>query len=247
MLSNLRLCACASRLANGVLSAGAAAPNSCALTGVAPLQHLEHLGSIAEVFVGQPAAASLPVQAQQFVSFSAAARQPSREELDLQYRSGVNELWPLTRQQRKLASKVRTALEDALMHDTAFRETLVGVYGFTVQEVRMSPDNMKAFVLWRAYPNCEAAARIELNRRLKVLRAAAAARLQLRHMPRLEMRHDTLTDEQARLEAAMDQIRQERAADAEHGSAEEFAADEEEEGFFDNEAQMKEESGVGRR
>ncbi len=32
-------------------------------------------------------------------------------------------------------------------------------------QVRMSPDNMKAFVLWRAYPDCEAAARVELNRK----------------------------------------------------------------------------------
>ena len=29
----------------------------------------------------------------------------------------------------------------------------------------MSPDNMKAFVLWRAFPQSEAAARVELNRR----------------------------------------------------------------------------------
>lgn len=45
----------------------------------------------------------------------------------------------------------------------------------------------------------------------------------------------------------MDQIRQERAADADYGSAEEFAADEEEEGFFDDEADVKEEGDAEKR
>ena len=35
-----------------------------------------------------------------------------------------------------MSAKVQRALEDVLLHDAALREKLVGVYGFTVQEVR---------------------------------------------------------------------------------------------------------------
>ena len=40
-------------------------------------------------------------------------------------------------QWRAVAAKVQAALEQALLHDTVLRETLVQVHGFTVQEVRL--------------------------------------------------------------------------------------------------------------
>ena len=70
----------------GCIPGASAAPNFCALTGDSPLS----------AFVGPPfehawtsgplAGLSTLLQAQQFGSSSASARQPSREELDLVYR-----------------------------------------------------------------------------------------------------------------------------------------------------------------
>ena len=40
-------------------------------------------------------------------------------------------------QWRAVAAKVQAALEQALLHDTVLRETLVQVHGFTVQEVTL--------------------------------------------------------------------------------------------------------------
>lgn len=116
------------QFAGGIPCARGAMPNFCALTGSAPLLQYGSSPFEAAWASGAVAGATAPAQTQHFLSFSAAARQPSREEIDLHYRcsrlcatvdivalalvsrstsfilscrAGVNELWPMTRQQRR--------------------------------------------------------------------------------------------------------------------------------------------------
>ena len=49
------------------------------------------------------------------------------------------------------AARLQNALARALLEQDELRETLVSRLGFCVKSVRMSPDNLKAFILWDSY------------------------------------------------------------------------------------------------
>ncbi|KAK9828820.1 hypothetical protein WJX72_002265 [[Myrmecia] bisecta] len=132
-----------------------------------------------------------------------------RQPPDLQYRSPTEKVWPPSRYQLKFASRMRNALEVALMRP-AFYDSLVKRFGFTVHEVRMAPDNLKAYILWDAFPDMEAQAGFEIRRRASKLRTEVAGVLKARHVPRLEFRHDIPSDEQAALERIMAKLDREQ-------------------------------------
>ncbi|KAL4436945.1 hypothetical protein ABPG75_004084 [Micractinium tetrahymenae] len=127
-----------------------------------------------------------------------------------------------------VASKVHRALETALMHNDHLRDTLVHRLGFAVKDVRMSPDNLKAFILWDSITGQPGRLRSELNAQGPRLRAAVAAALRARNAPQLVFRHDGLTPQQQEVEevfqlldavAAEEALASAAAAAAEHEEA----------------------------
>lgn len=74
-----------------------------------------------------------------------------------------------------VASRVSSALSSALLQDSAAHESLVRQLGLSLKGVRMSPDNLKAFVLWDTYTGQVDAAAKELSRRCVVRRPCSGA------------------------------------------------------------------------
>lgn len=131
------------------------------------------------------------------------------------YRLATQQIWDQTRQQKRFASKIEYALNTELLKRNTLREFFVGECGFQIVDVRLSRDNMKAFILWSAFPAHMETAQIGLTRHLKQLRAAVAQRIQTRAVPRLEFRQNRVTAEQAKLENLLDSLKMEREQEAE--------------------------------
>ena len=64
-----------------------------------------------------------------------------------------------------VAARLQNAVMQALMEQDRLREELVDNLGLCIKGVRMSPDNLKAFILWDSYSNQGAALEKELGRR----------------------------------------------------------------------------------
>lgn len=128
--------------------------------------------------------------------------------LDVNYRSPTERIWPASPRQQKVASRVIRALESALC-ETPFLETMVKQYGFCVEEVRMSPDMLTAFVLWSAHPEYELSTQKELQQRMSKLRVAMGRALKAKHVPRLEFRLNQLTASQEAVEHELKRLRPE--------------------------------------
>ncbi|CAL8468697.1 g8237 [Coccomyxa elongata] len=133
-----------------------------------------------------------------------------RVPVDLDYKSPTERVWPASRHQQKFAGRVRDALQTVMMFtdSNAFKD-LTGRYGFTVVEVRMSPDNSTAYILWDAFPECHEDAERELNQRTSRLRRSLAQALKSRHVPRLEFRRDAPSSEELAVEQALQRLQTE--------------------------------------
>lgn len=133
--------------------------------------------------------------------------------IDKHYRSVAEVVWPTSKRQGRFASRMTSALSRVLSEEDVFRERLVRQLGFCVKEVRMSPDNMKAFILWDSYLDRHAAVQQELNKRGGRLRSAVATVLGARNVPQLEFRHDSLSPQQQTLEGIFRELDEEREAE----------------------------------
>ncbi|KAL6767266.1 hypothetical protein ACKKBG_A39285 [Auxenochlorella protothecoides x Auxenochlorella symbiontica] len=123
---------------------------------------------------------------------------------DVLHRSATEIVWPASSRQEKFAAKVHRVLGNVLMHDAVLRQSLVERYGFAVEEVRTSPDNLKAFLLWDSYSGHEREAATELARRKGRLRSAVAGGLGVRNAPLLVFRKSGMSSEEARLESVLE-------------------------------------------
>ncbi|CAL5221525.1 g3733 [Coccomyxa viridis] len=127
------------------------------------------------------------------------------------YRASSEKLWPTSRNQKKYGARVRDALHTVMMDSGgAAYARLVWQLGFTIVEVRMSPDNMTAFVLWDAHDDSLFSAEREIGYRLSQLRRDIGRLLGMRHTPRLEFRLDRLSQEQQDVEDAFERLRADR-------------------------------------
>ncbi|KAL4430570.1 hypothetical protein ABPG77_005810 [Micractinium sp. CCAP 211/92] len=118
-----------------------------------------------------------------------------------------------------VAAKVQRALETALLRNDHLRDALVQRLGFAVKDVRMSPDNLKAFILWDSIIGQPDRLRSELNAQGPRLRAAVASALRARNAPQLVFRHDGLTPQQQEVEELLARLDAEAAAEAEAAAA----------------------------
>lgn len=101
------------------------------------------------------------------------------------------------------------ALTAVLSQDSFFRDELITEVGFSVKEVRVSPDHAKAFVLWDSYNGQAKAAAKRLRQTTPRLRAAIAKAMGTRNVPRLEFRLDRVSDDDAELERIFARLEQE--------------------------------------
>eukprot|EP00873_Tetraselmis_striata_P015763 jgi/Tetstr1/436027/TSEL_024906.t1 len=104
-------------------------------------------------------------------------------------------VWPTSPRQAKFGSRLRQTLEVVISTDSTLAN-LSRNTGFGIEEVRMSPDLQKAFILWDAFPRQMDAAERGLNRNMNRMRAMASKRLGAKFMPWLEFRRNELTGEQ---------------------------------------------------
>lgn len=124
-----------------------------------------------------------------------------------------------------VASRVHAALSRALLKDAALHDSLVKQLGLSVSDVRVSPDCLKAFILYESFTGQTQPLQRELQRSVGRLRMALGRELGARHVPRLEFRLDRLSREQAALEQAFAAMERERAdAEAQVAAAREKAA-----------------------
>lgn len=97
-----------------------------------------------------------------------------------------------------------------LSQDPALRDALVDQVGFTVKEVRVSPDHAKAFILWDSYNGQVAGAERALRKCHSRLRSLIAKAMAARSVPTLQFRRDGKTAEENELMRIFDQIEEER-------------------------------------
>lgn len=81
-------------------------------------------------------------------------------------------------------------------------------YGVCIEEVRMSPDMLTAYVLWSAHPDCEGEAQYELQSRLPKIRASVGKALKARHVPKLEFRRNQLSEAQAAVDRVLNRLKE---------------------------------------
>lgn len=109
-----------------------------------------------------------------------------------------------------VASRLQRSLATTLLEDTTLRDILVENLGFSIKEVRMAPDNAKAFILWDSYNGQAAKTERELKACLPYLKSEVAKRLGARNMPRLEFRLDKMSAEESEIEEILDRLALER-------------------------------------
>ncbi|KAK9851139.1 hypothetical protein WJX84_003398 [Apatococcus fuscideae] len=129
--------------------------------------------------------------------------------LDTDHRSPTDVIWPASRHQQRVASRVQTALSLAFM-DSARRDLFMNKLGLCILQVRMSPDHMTAYVLWEAHEAEIETTRRALSRSIRDIRGAMARHLHAKRVPRLEFRFNTLTDAQEEVETEMERLELER-------------------------------------
>ncbi|KAK9815035.1 hypothetical protein WJX73_005628 [Symbiochloris irregularis] len=128
------------------------------------------------------------------------------EPVDVKYRSATERVWPAEKHQRKFGAKVQRALASLLSsrRDNSL-QTLVNM-GFTVEEVRMSPDNLIAYILWSCLPGQEEQAERTLRHSAGRMRGSLAHAMQVRRVPRLEFRLNELTAQQQQIEDILQRL-----------------------------------------
>ena len=111
------------------------------------------------------------------------------------------------------AGRVYRSLSSVLSQDSSLREELIDQFGFSIKEVRVSPDHAKAFILWDSYNGQAAGAERALRRTTPRLRAAVARAMKARNVPRLEFRLDRVSEQDSELERVFARLEQEREAE----------------------------------
>lgn len=144
-----------------------------------------------------------------------AANNDSRVAVDTSYRSATDLVWPATRRQEKYAARVHRALSAVLERDARLRQDLVEQIGFTVKDVRVSPDHAKAFILWNAYNSSRMDAEVALRQATARLKSGIAKAMAAKSVPRLEFRYDQVSSEQEQMERLFQRLEDERNREAE--------------------------------
>jgi ribosome-binding factor A len=116
--------------------------------------------------------------------------------------------------ERRLTSRLLTALEQAVVGDAVISEVLVQRHGFAVHRVRLSGDRRTMHILWDAHPGAAEACGAELQRSAWRLRATMAKIAKTRFTPRLEFRHDRLPTGAAATASALERVEAAAAAGA---------------------------------
>lgn len=96
--------------------------------------------------------------------------------------------------QHRLASEVKSIVSAALQQAPC-NVTLLQRCGFEIEQVKMSGDLRKAFVLWKALPGMQQTVERELNAQGRRLRSMVFEHLSMPFSPAIEFRQDKVNPE----------------------------------------------------
>lgn len=117
--------------------------------------------------------------------------------------------------QKRFAGKVYKAIQAVLTNTASLRQVFVEEAGFSVKDIRMSPDNSKAFILWNTYKsmgsvvqNQEGIEELEaiVQKHAGKLRMALAKKLGVKNVPYIIFKRDSLSEDHIKLQKVLDKI-----------------------------------------
>lgn len=111
--------------------------------------------------------------------------------------------------ERRVNSRYRTAVLAAVANDAIVRKAIVEAYGFSIQDVLVTNDRKKLFVLWDCFPHHVERCQRTLEHIAFRVRRSMAANLKAKHTPYLEFKHDRMTASEAAVAAILDRIERE--------------------------------------
>jgi len=119
----------------------------------------------------------------------------------------------LSGKQLRFATRVQVKLSECLLRNVQTKDQLLDATGFTVLEVRMSPDLQKAYIRWSCWEGLEAEAEKAVRNATAKLRQCLSKSLQAKFVPSLEFRREgQLSPKQQVLEDAFRLAAEEREA-----------------------------------
>lgn len=119
----------------------------------------------------------------------------------------------LSGKQLRFATRVHVKLGECLVHNVQVKERLLDNTGFTVLEVRMSPDLQKAYIRWSCRDGREAEADKAVRSATAKLRQCLSKSLGAKFVPSLEFRREgERNPKQEALEDAFRRASEEREA-----------------------------------
>lgn len=113
-----------------------------------------------------------------------------------------------TIRQHRLASEVKSIVSGALQQGP-YDAALLQRCGFEIEEVKMSGDLRKAFVLWKALPGMHQTVEKELNSQGKRLRSLVFEHLSMPFSPAIEFRQDKLNPQAQAIDDVLSKLDEE--------------------------------------
>lgn len=115
------------------------------------------------------------------------------------------DLFEPSKKQKIFGGRVYKAIQAVLGNYDAIRQDFLDA-GICIKDIRTSPDNMKAFILWDSYKDSRVAHNI-LHQHAGKLKTAVGKKLGTRRVPYLEFRYDALRPQDEQLNRVLDDLR----------------------------------------
>lgn len=110
--------------------------------------------------------------------------------------------------QHRLASEVKSIVSSALQQGP-YDSALLQRCGFEIEEVKMSGDLRKAFVLWKAMPGMHQTVEKELNAQGKRLRSLVFEQLSMPFSPAIQFRQDKVNPQAQAIDDVLSKLDEE--------------------------------------
>jgi len=134
----------------------------------------------------------------EFASGAKCGELESRERIDM-------DPFEPSKKQKMFGGRVHKAIQAVLGNYDAIRQDFLDA-GICIKDIRTSPDNTKAFILWNTYKDSRVASNI-LQHHAGKLKTAVGKKLGRRRVPYLEFRHDALRPQEEHLNRILDDLR----------------------------------------
>eukprot|EP01026_Neomeris_dumetosa_P064017 TRINITY_DN60811_c0_g1_i1.p1 TRINITY_DN60811_c0_g1~~TRINITY_DN60811_c0_g1_i1.p1 ORF type:complete len:222 (-),score=15.61 TRINITY_DN60811_c0_g1_i1:647-1312(-) len=133
-----------------------------------------------------------------------------QDNIQQNFRSAAEYLYPDSVGERKFQSKFRTRLEATLLKHHGLMEDLVKPTGFTIVELRFSADKKYGYILWDCYDDKKEQAEQKLYRWGSQMRDILFRRLGIKRLPIINFIHDSLKPKEQHTQTLLQQVINER-------------------------------------